>query len=238
MKDGIRAAKQYDAMAEKYSDANDDGVYNSLYERPAMLSILGPLTGARVLDVGCGAGQLSAELADRGASVTGVDVSPAMIEIARGRLGARARFEVADIDDPLPFATDSFDLVVASLVLHYIEDWVPALTEIRRVLTPAGKVTLSTHHPTMDWKLHSPENYFATKQVTETWTKGGSPFDVTYWRRPLTAMSEQFKAAGFAIETLVEPMPDRGLAARDAAQNEYLTTHPHFLLAALVVASA
>ena len=86
MSDGERAAEQYNAMAEEYSADNDDGIFNSLYERPAMLALLGDVSGQRVLDIGCGAGQLSETLAAHGATVSGIDVSPSMIEIARRRV--------------------------------------------------------------------------------------------------------------------------------------------------------
>ncbi len=220
-------------MAADYSADNDEGIFNALYERPAMLTTIGAVDGKRVLDLGCGAGQLSADLVDRGASVTGIDVSPAMIELARTRLGDRARFEVGDLDDPLPFEAASFDLVVASLVLHYLEDWASVLGEVRRVLRPAGTMIASTHHPTMDWKLHSPGDYFAKLQVTETWTKGGSDFDVTYWRRSLSAMSDEVRRGGFLIAGLTEPGPAPAMYEVDPAKHHHLRTNPHFLVMTL-----
>ena len=69
-------------------------------------------------------GGLSALLVDRGADVVGIDVSERMVEIARRDLGGRAEFRVADAGRPMPFLEDeSFDLVTASLVLHYLRDW-------------------------------------------------------------------------------------------------------------------
>ncbi len=230
MEDGELAAAQYDAMATEYSADNDDGVYNSLYERPATLALLGDVEGLRVLDLGSGAGQLSSALVDAGAVVTGIDVSPAMIEIARARLGDSATFHLGDLGDPLPFVDDSFDVVVASLVMHYIEDWTPVFEEVRRVLTPRGALTFSTHHPTMDWRLHSREDYFAKKQSTDTWTKGGRPFEVTFWRRSLTEMSRHLRQAGMVIDVLEEPMPAPALADVDPKTDDYLRTNPHFLL--------
>jgi len=129
---------------------------------------------------------------------------------------------------PLP-RTGGFDLVVASLVMHYVRDWEAVLSEFRRVLTPRGSVVFSTHHPSMDWKLHSPDDYFATKQVTETWTIGSGEFEVTFWRRPLTAMTESLASAGFVIERLVEPEPVPALRARDSISHARIRTAPSFL---------
>ncbi|CAA9258066.1 MAG: hypothetical protein AVDCRST_MAG41-2273, partial [uncultured Corynebacteriales bacterium] len=91
----------------------------------------------------CGSGPLSAALRAKGAIVTGFDSSPAMVELARRRLGEDAALQVADLGRALPFADDAFDDIVASLVLHYLRDWTAPLAELRRVLRPGGRLILS-----------------------------------------------------------------------------------------------
>ena len=125
----------YDSIAEGYTAENETSLVNAYYERPAMLELAGDVTGRRILDAGCGSGPLFAALRDRGAMVTGIDSSAAMLEQARRRLGAAADLRVADLASPLRFPDCTFDDVVASLVLHYLKDWGPALAELRRVLT-------------------------------------------------------------------------------------------------------
>jgi len=229
VKDGERSALQYDAMAAAYAEDNRGNAYNAHYERPATIALLGDVARRRVLEVGCGAGPLTAWLVDQQASVTAIDVSPEMLRLARSRLGDRAAFQVADLEQPLAFADSSFDVVVASLVLHYVRDWDAALREMRRVLAPGGSVVFSTHHPTMDAALHAPDDYFAVKQVTEVWSKGSGEFEVTFWRRPLTAMTSAIAAAGFVIEQLVEPQPQPDLRDLDPAAHQALRTRPTFL---------
>ncbi len=190
MEDGEPTAQQYDAMASAYAAYNSTSPYNAFYERPATMALLGKVDGLRALEVGCGAGILTTWLVDQGAAVTAMDVSPAMLDLARRSVGGRAELVLADLSARLPFETGSFDVVVASLVLHYVRDWEAALREIRRVLSPNGVVVFSTHHPTMDWLVSSPEDYFTVKPVTETWTISGRGFEVSFWRRPLTAMSD------------------------------------------------
>lgn len=229
VRDGQRSARQYDAMAQAYSAANEDGAYNAYYERPAMITLLGPVTGCRVLEVGCGAGPLTKWLVDAGALVTAMDVSAQMLALARRRVGDRAAFVLADAGDTLPFASQStFDLVVASLLLHYVEDWRPVLQELRSALKPNGAIVFSTHHPAMDWE-HSPQDYFAVKQVTELWRKGDRDFEVTFWRRPLTAMTEAIASSGLVIERLIEPRPLPELRERDPDAYRDITTRPRFL---------
>ncbi len=207
-----------------------DGPYNTYYERPATISLIGAVKGRRVLEVGCGAGILTAWLVDQqAAAVTGFDVSDQMVALAGNTLGGKARLLVADLGQPLSFAADhSFDLVVASLVLHYVKDWQHVFREFHRVLAPAGVVVFSTHHPSMD-SAHSPDDYFAIKQVSERWHKGSADFDVTFYRRPLTAMTHAIAAGGFVIEQLVEPIASPELHDRDPAVYEQIRTKPRYL---------
>jgi ubiquinone/menaquinone biosynthesis C-methylase UbiE len=230
MDDSQRTASQYDAMAVDYSADNADNATNAYYERPATTSLVGDVRGLSVLDAGCGSGLLTEWLLDNGAAVTAFDVSPQMTELATRRVGNRATVMVADLAKPLQFAADGeFDLVVASLAMHYVYDWTAVLREFRRVVTDGGAVIFSTHHPFMDGPIHSPEDYFSIKQVTEEWHKGSGTFEVTFWRRPLTSMCAAITAAGLVIEQLVEPMPDRELERREPAMFENLTTQPRFL---------
>lgn len=222
-------------MGAAYGVGNADGSFNAYYERPATIALLGDVRGLRVLEAGCGPGVLTSWLVGNGAAVTAMDVSGEMVSLTRDRVGGRARVLVADLSEPLTFAADaSADLVVASLVLHYLADWAGPLAEFHRVLAPRGAVVFSTHHPAMDWQLHSPEDYFAVKQVTEAWTKDGTSFDVTFWRRPLTAMTSAISEAGFVIDRLIEPEPAAELARRDPQNDEKIRTSPRFLFFRLV----
>src|SRR5271169_5077755 len=132
-------ANDYDSFAEGYSAETEANLLNAYYERPAMLALAGDVAGRRILDAGCGSGPLFAALRDRGAVVTGFDKSAGMLELARRRLGAGADLRVADLGSPLPFPDGTFDDVVASLVLDYLEDWAAPLAELRRVLKPGGR---------------------------------------------------------------------------------------------------
>jgi protein-L-isoaspartate O-methyltransferase len=102
---------QYDNIADAYASRVDAAPYNALYERPAMLELLPVVSGARVLDAGTGAGWYAAELARRGALVTAIDGSAAMIEHARARFASagfdQVKVSVADLEQPLSFARDS-----------------------------------------------------------------------------------------------------------------------------------
>jgi len=199
----------YDSFAEAYTASNETNLVNAYYERPAMLALAGDVAGRRILDAGCGAGPLFAALRDRGAIVTGIDKSAGMVGLARRRLGDDADLQVAELGRPLPFPDDTFDDVTASLVLHYLEDWRPALAELRRVLKPGGRLIVSVDHPfaTNLWHReagHDPD-YFATYNWVDEWTVDGQTALLRFWARPLHAMTDAFTAAGFRISVISEP---------------------------------
>lgn len=225
-------ANDYDSFAEAYAALSETSLLNAYCERPAMLSLAGDVADRRILDAGCGSGPLFAALRDRGAAVTGVDASAGMVELARRRLGADADLRVADLRDPLPFADGAFDDVLASLVLHYLEDWGPTLAEMRRVLRPGGRLIVSVSHPFVDYAIQDPRpDYSATTSYTADWTGLlGRPALLAFWRRPLHAMTDAFTAAGFRLAALSEPKPDP--AARELYPDDFpsLSTKMSFLL--------
>jgi ubiquinone/menaquinone biosynthesis C-methylase UbiE len=160
----VDAVSAYEAMAADYAADVDKSPFNALYERPGVIALLPDPAGKRVLDVGCGSGPLSAWLVSHGAEVVGFDASPSMVRQAQHRGLTAATFRVADLAEPLDFLEDaSIDVVVASLVLHYLRDWIGPLRELRRVLRPGGALVMSTHHPASDVKLSVSGKYFETE---------------------------------------------------------------------------
>src|SRR4029079_5816397 len=97
-------ASDYDNFANAYAAENESNLFNAYYERPAMLGLAGEVAGRRILDAGCGTGPMSAALRARGAVISGVAASSAMVDLARQRLGEDADVHVADLGAPLPFA--------------------------------------------------------------------------------------------------------------------------------------
>jgi SAM-dependent methyltransferase len=130
-----------------------------------------------------------------------------MVELARRRLGNDADVRVADLGAPLPFADAEFDDVVASLVLHYLEDWAGPLAELRRVLKPGGRLLLSVNHPAGYAIVYPNASYFTVTRYSEEYTFAGQKAVLTFWHRPLHAMTDAFAAASFRIATVSEPPP-------------------------------
>ncbi len=178
-----------------------------------MMRLAGDVAGLKVLDGGCGSGPLMEALRGRDAVVAGFDLSPAMVELARTRLGGDADVRVADLGAPLPYGDDTFDLVVSSLALHYVQDWASTLAELRRVLKPGGRLTISIIHPTVYAVVYPEADYFALTQYSEDYDYGDQTIWMTYWHRPLQVIINTIIEAGFSINKVTEPPPVAGTPA-------------------------
>lgn len=219
----------YDNFALAYTEDNETNAWNAYYERPASLRLAGEIAGLRVLDAGCGSGAHASELIARGATVVGIDKSAGLLAIARERLGRDVRLEKTDLNEPLPFDDQSFDLVLASLVMHYLPDWTLPLGEFCRVLVPQGRLVISTHHPFMDHALAKRKNYIAIYEFTDEWKKGNRAMTMRFWHRPLHAMTDALTAAGFVIDTVSEPQPLPEVRHLFPDVYEALSTQPRFI---------
>jgi SAM-dependent methyltransferase len=143
--DGVDVVRFWDEMAARY-----DGAYNSrtcaAYVGRARMAAVEALLGdgpGELLDAGMGPGRLLAHMAERGWEVAGVDASSEMVALARRRLSsARARLVEGEIES-LPFPPESFDAVVATGVLEYVDYRTRALEELASVLRPGGLAVVS-----------------------------------------------------------------------------------------------
>jgi SAM-dependent methyltransferase len=164
-----------------------------------------------------------------------------MVAAARARVGvsSSARFLVGDLAGGgalSAFGDASFDVVAASLMMHYVRDWEPLLSAFSRVLVPGGGVVLSTHHPAMTDALWPEGDRDGVALVHDNWEKGGEVFDVRFYRRPRRLMEAAFAAAGLSVDAWVEPMPVEACRAADPVAWERLTGGPWFLFAVLSAA--
>ncbi len=145
-------AAGYDAWAPDY-DARDNPMIAAV-DRHLGLDPL-PFAGARVLDIGCGTGRLTAlALAAGAAHVVGIDGSAEMLARAAARLAGpsaegRARLVRGDLAQPWDVPQAGFDLGVISLVLEHSPDMQPILAQAARHLAPGGLLFVAEIHPDM-----------------------------------------------------------------------------------------
>jgi len=221
----------YDRLAEAFHRQADTKPHNAYLERPTTISLMPSVSGMKTLDAGCGPGWYSRWMADRGADVTAVDVSPNMIKHAKERLdGTGASVMVFDLDKPFPFRNDQFDLVLMPLVADNLKSLNNSFREVYRVLKENGYFILSFGNPSYEYFMHRRvDSYFEEKMVNVTWRGFGFPVDIPFFMRPLTAYTEALHQTGFVIERLVEAKPTEEFKRVNKDDYNRMMKYPGFI---------
>ncbi len=187
-KEAIRQyAKSFKAYHEWRTKENPEGwFYNDYLEIPAVNELLGNIKGKKILDFGCGTGIYANTLAKKGAVVKGFDVSEEMLSIAREenpqldlRRGSGYK---------IPFK-EKFDIVLASLVVHYLNNWDKMFQEVSRVLKKNGHFVFSTGNPVMESVKNEKRgkkevNYFCDTNICVGWKDNkGKDMKMCYYHK-------------------------------------------------------
>jgi ubiquinone/menaquinone biosynthesis C-methylase UbiE len=139
----LGTVRSWQHSADAYIAFQDAGDPNrTLLLDPIMLDLCGDVRGQRALDLGCGEGRFCRMLAERGATVTGIDPIAAMTSAARAR-GDASHHYVRTGAEALPFADASFDLAISYITLVDIFDYASAIREAARVLRPGGRFVVA-----------------------------------------------------------------------------------------------
>ena len=196
---------------------------------PALLELLPP-PGRLTLDLGCGEGRLGPVLHSLGHQVVGIDASPAMVHLAAAR-GVRELAMVADAA-ALPFRDSVFDLVVAYMSLHDIDQMPRAVAQIARVLVRGGRLCMAIVHPLSSAGSFSGREATAPfviagsylDQAPVTWVsdRGGIRMTFHSEHRSIEAYSRALETAGMLIEALREVRTNDELAADDPSDRRWL----------------
>ena len=201
-----------------------------------MLDALGNVGGKSAIDIGCGEGRFSRLLSQLGASVTGVDLTEALIARARAMSTGEA-YILGDAEDLNEVESDSFDLAVSYIVLVDLLDYRSAIGEAYRVLRPGGRFVVCNIHPMRsslpagwikqaDRKLFYPVDDY-TDEGPREWTWWGRRF--VNMHRTLSSHIAAFLDAGFTLRALQEPTPsEEQLAAHPNFDDEYRC--PNFII--------
>jgi len=219
----------YESIAPAYSNFVDTSPFNALYERPAMLKLIGDVKEFHILDAGCGNGYYIEILLLNGASsVIGIDFSSKMVELSKTRVGSKAKVLQADLNHPLCFLKgELFDLIICPLVLHYIENWFSLFVEFNSFLTIGGNLIFSTSHPMASFKSSTSQNYFEVEIIQEKWPSFN--IEMPTYRKSFNSIFETMKNTGFVVETLLEPLPLPELRDINTEMYKRLSSEPYFL---------
>ena len=200
----------YQARREREDNPNDT------LERPVMLELLGSISELEILDLGCGHAGFGLELLALGASsYLGIDGSKNMIEAAKTSLaGTNASAIQADIQT-WKYPSNRFDLVVSSLVLHYIENLDSLLEQIHACLRPNGRFIFSVLHPVISSSNNAFSDVARQDWIVDDYFHSGKRInaslgsEVTTYHRTLENYFNALQMAGFTIKNLRESQPKR-----------------------------
>jgi SAM-dependent methyltransferase len=177
----------------------------------------------RLLDVGCGEGQVSWMASASGLDTVGLD--PAFAQVSRAVQRGGGSF-AQGVAASLPVGTASVDVVVACLVFEHISDLDAALAEVGRVLRPGGTFLFLLNHPLLqtpgsgwidDRIIDPPEQYWRVGPYLEeadTLEEVEKGIFIRFWHRPLSRYLNSARAAGMFLDRMEEPAPPPGFLDR------------------------
>lgn len=206
---------RYDSVADFYVQGWPDSYDDAASD--ALLSVLGPVDGLRVLDVACGHGRYTRELVRRGGSlVVGLDISSELIERAvaiEDEQPLGVRYVCADLAHSQQFADGSFDRVACGFGLSDVDDLDAALANITRVLAAGGRFVFSILHPAFP----------GAGDVSGSWPPADRYYDEQRWyadgsasslrrrvganHRTISTYVNTLIAYGLSVDRMAEPEP-------------------------------
>ncbi len=210
----------YDEFASQYAEMmaaqERDGVKpDSNVSR--FLDVAGDVSGLTVLDAGCGEGYLSRILAQRGAHVTGIDIAPKLVEMARAKDADGAiTWQVADLSQPLPAYHGHFELVASYFVLNDVYDYQGFLATMHEALKPKGRLVMFINNPySFVVRGHISDYFSASGQMFPYPGMTEEGVKVYFWHRTMEEYLSACFASGFQLQRLVDvPSPEGSFKRR------------------------
>ncbi|MYY25766.1 class I SAM-dependent methyltransferase [Elizabethkingia anophelis] len=205
---------------EAYKELRDqDKGINELLEQPVMKRLMYNANGKSILDIGCGFGhQIQSVLKQNPLAVTGIDISEKMIAETKRRLeDSRVSLQCIAIED-YTIVPETFDIVISSMALHYIENIRPLLHKIYKGLDNKGQFLFSVEHPVCTaaqngWtKVNGNPSWLLQQYAKEGIRKQNWFVDgVIKYHRKLSTLVNELSETGFTIRNIEEPTPDDAL---------------------------
>jgi ubiquinone/menaquinone biosynthesis C-methylase UbiE len=251
--DHEEVGRYWDGNAEAWTELVRAGYdhYRDGLNTPAFFEMLPNVEGLSGLDIGCGEGHNTRLLAERGARMTGIDISRTFVRHAKEAEDAHPLgidYKLASAVD-LPFAGAGFDFVTAFMSLTDIPETERVLAEVYRVLRPGGFFQFSITHPCFDtphrrnlrnesgytYAIEVGDYFSAREGEVKKWLffaappevrEGLSPFQTPVFMRTLSSWLNRLVEAGFFLERFGEPYPsDEAVRERPGLQDAQIVAY-------------
>jgi SAM-dependent methyltransferase len=215
--DGPRFYDDDQVFATYMRHRTGDETPNDTLEKPDLMDLIGSVVGLRVLDLGCGTGEIGRELLAAGChSYLGVEPSQNMLGAGRETLAGTDGQIVRATIEAWEYPPDTFDLAISRLALHYVEDVEVTFEQVFRTLVAGGRLVFSVEHPVLtscdrgrppgtkrqDWIVD--DYHVSGKRVTHWMGQ-----DVVKYHRTVDEYFGGLQRAGFVVEGLREGRPRR-----------------------------
>ncbi len=190
---------------------------NTILEEPIIDELIAPLSGLKVLDLGCGDGLYGEKIVSQGAySYYGVDASKNMIAASQKNLSGLERIQLEHEHlEKIDLPENTFDLALSRLVFHYIENLEKVFKKINKALIPEGKFVFSVEHPIItsnyesyhqgdrkgSWVVRS---YFSETERANEWIGE----KVVKYHKTIQTYFSLLKKTGFTIDSIRESKPE------------------------------
>lgn len=218
----------YDVIAEWYAESLRNGTPAHLMAMAAVLELCGHMAGLRICDLACGEGIVARALAARGASITGIDLSVRLLEMARKQEATEPSgitYHQGDVHALNDVADASFDGMVCNLALMDFPDLPASLRTVARILRPHGWFVFSITHPC----FQMPDSRWTGKAGGTVKREVRGYFNEGFWRsdnlygvrgqvgayhRTLSTYLNTLLEAGLILERMIEPQAQDEVAGR------------------------
>ena len=225
----------YSKIRERKNNANE------LFEKPALFSLLPPLEGKTVIDLGCGYGEHCMEYVRRGAAkVVGIDISEKMLAVAKSENSHPKITYLHMAMENISSIKERFDMAVSSLAIHYVEDYRALVHDVHELLKDNGLFVFSQEHPmntcfsggdrwTRDENGRKRHANIANYGVEKEWESTWFVDHVKKYHRMFSTVLNTLIDSGFMIEKIIEPTPTAEILELHPEQEDLLHK-PDFLL--------
>lgn len=210
---------QWDSSADWYDQnmGNDGDQLNAAIIKPALFDVLGDISDSTILDVGCGSGYVTAQLAQAAKQVLGTDFSPEFIKLCQQKYSdyENLRFAQQDLTQPFDLSGQTFDVVISKMVLQYVPEIQTFAKESVQALSKNGRLIVIVDHPfhtqffyaqalagKTNPKYRQLENYFSHAPQTKLslWGK----VELTWYPRTVSEYVQTFVDVGLRLKTMKE----------------------------------
>lgn len=228
----------YDEHAAQYAAlirSRDEGGFSPYSDMvvPTLLQVVGAVRGKRVLDARCGEGAFTRLLADKGAQVIGIDISPNLVAMAK-QTEAREKRGIAylchDLTQPLPPYAAHFDVITCNMALNDVADYRAFIKNLSDMLRSRGVLALSMNNPYSAVIRDKVETYFDAGRsgVYAGLASAGVP--AVYHHRTLEEYFREFKRHGLYLRTLLDLKPSPEQLAGDSPRPQQYYRFPFFMV--------